>query len=92
MIYNRDMTPVKPLSIIVPVYNVERYIGKCIDSLIQTEGIEQTTIILVDDGSTDDSGKIADAYASTYDYILCYQLNHDMFALLILTIWLFQQQ
>ncbi len=47
------------VSIVVPIYNVERYLAECVASLIsQTlEGIE---IILVDDGSTDSSGRLAD--------------------------------
>lgn len=60
------------LSVVVPVYNVERYLGKCIDSLLNTKGIEQTEIILVDDGSTDGSGKISDSYADKFTIIDCY--------------------
>ena len=60
------------LSIVVPIYNVSAFLGKCIDSLIRTAGIERTEIILVDDGSTDDSGTIADSYAEKYSYISSY--------------------
>lgn len=61
---------IKPrVSIIVPIYNVERYLAECISSLTsQTlEGIE---IVLVDDGSTDSSGRIADELAETDSRIL----------------------
>lgn len=51
------------VSVIVPVYNVEKYIGKCIAS-IQAQTLEDIEIICVDDGSTDCSGKILDEYAS----------------------------
>lgn len=50
------------VSIIVPVYNVEKYISECIES-IQKQTYENLQIILVDDGSTDQSGAVCRAYA-----------------------------
>ena len=50
------------ISIIVPVYNVENYARKCIESLI-SQTYKDIEIILVDDGSTDSSGAICDEYA-----------------------------
>ena len=50
------------LSIIVPVYNTSRYLNKCVDSLLQ-QTYTDIEIILVNDGSTDDSGKICDEYS-----------------------------
>lgn len=50
------------LSVIVPVYNAASYLGGCLDSLLD-QGIEQLEIILVNDGSTDDSLKICQHYA-----------------------------
>lgn len=50
------------LSIIVPVYNVQEYLDACINSLL-SQTYERIEIILVDDGSTDDSGRICERYA-----------------------------
>ncbi len=54
----------KPLvSVIVPVYNVEPYLHRCIDSLVH-QTLKDIEIILIDDGSTDGCGKICDEYAA----------------------------
>ena len=50
------------ISVIVPVYNVEEYIEKCLDSIIN-QTYKNLQIIIVDDGSPDNSGKICDEYA-----------------------------
>lgn len=50
------------VSIIVPIYNVEKYLNRCIESLLN-QTLENIQIILVNDGSTDNSGKIAKEYA-----------------------------
>ena len=50
------------VSIIVPIYNVEGYLCKCIESIIN-QNYKDIEIILVDDGSTDNSGIICDHYA-----------------------------
>lgn len=57
------------VSIIVPVYNVEKYLEKCVESLIQ-QTYKYIEIILVDDGSSDSSGKICDSLSKKDDRII----------------------
>ncbi|MGN1327029.1 MAG: glycosyltransferase family 2 protein, partial [Clostridia bacterium] len=57
------------VSVIVPIYNVEKYITKCLESLAN-QTLEDIQIILVNDGSTDNSGKIAKEYADKYSNII----------------------
>ena len=50
------------ISVIVPVYNVEQYLPKCLDSIIN-QTFRDIEIICINDGSTDDSGKVLEEYA-----------------------------
>lgn len=50
------------LSVIIPVYNVEKYIGRCLDSII-SQTFTNWECIIIDDGSLDKSGLICDKYA-----------------------------
>lgn len=56
------------ISVIIPVYNVEKYLHECIDSVIN-QTYKNLEIILVDDGSTDSSGEICDEYIEKDDRI-----------------------
>ena len=53
------------VSVIVPIYNVEKYLPKCLDSLVN-QTLDDIEIILVNDGSLDDSRKIAKEYSEKY--------------------------
>ena len=50
------------ISVIIPVYNVVTVLPTCLDSILSQNLVRQVEVILVDDGSTDGSGKICDAY------------------------------
>ena len=51
------------ISVIVPVYNTEKYLNKCLDSIL-AQTFTDFELLLIDDGSTDNSGKICDEYAA----------------------------
>lgn len=51
------------ISVIIPVYNSERWLSRCLDSVI-SQTYKQLDILIIDDGSTDSSGNICDNYAS----------------------------
>lgn len=57
------------ISVIVPVYNVEQYLPKCLDSLVN-QTIDDYEIILINDGSPDNSQKIIDDYKERYPGII----------------------
>lgn len=57
----------KKISVIIPVYNTEKYIDKCINSVLQQD--LETEIIVVNDGSTDNSKKIIEKYKDKIIYL-----------------------
>ena len=56
-------TPPKKISVIVPVYNVEKYLAECVDSVL-AQTFSDFELLLIDDGSKDGSGAICDEYAA----------------------------
>ena len=64
------------VSVIIPVYNTEKYLSACIDSVLQQDNVS-FEIILVDDGSTDSSANICDTYAKDYDNIKAIHIQNS---------------
>ena len=64
------------VSIVVPVYNAEKYLEDCLISLVD-QTYENIEIILVDDGSVDDSGRICDSWAEKDDRIIVYHKKNE---------------
>ena len=65
-------------SVIIPVYNVEKYINRCVKSIL-SQRYNDLEIILIDNGSTDRSGSICDIYANEYANISVYHIeNHGV--------------
>ena len=56
------------ISVLVPVYNVEKYLRRCLDSIL-AQTYTDYEVVLVDDGSTDKSGALCDAYAAEHGHI-----------------------
>ena len=56
---------IRPFSVVVPVYNAQLHIDQCVNSIL-AQGREDIEVVLVDDGSTDSSGAICDAYAAKH--------------------------
>lgn len=63
-------------SIIIPVYNVEKYLKKCLTSIVQ-QNFNDYELILVDDGSTDMSGKICDEFEEKYNNIIVMHISNS---------------
>ena len=63
-------------SILIPVYNVEKYLRECIDSVLN-QTYQNFEIIIIDDGSTDSSGDICDAYAKRDARVKVYHQNNQ---------------
>ena len=62
-------------SIIIPVFNVEKYIEQCINSIIEQD-FNSYEIICVDDGSTDASGTICDEFSKKFPFIKTFHKNN----------------
>ena len=63
------------VSVIIPVYNTEAYLGECMDSVLM-QTCEDMEILLIDDASSDGSGAMCDEYAARYPHIRSIHLDH----------------
>lgn len=63
------------ISVIIPAYNVQRFIGPCLDSVLAQTGVTME-IIVVDDGSTDSTSDIISRYAAEHDCIIPLRQKH----------------
>lgn len=71
-------SPSKKVSLIIPIYNVEKYIRECLDSALRQSFLpDEYEVILVNDASTDSSGRIAKEYSNRYEhfYLVTHQEN-----------------
>lgn len=65
------------ISVVIPVYNGEKYLQECIDSILSQCFQGKIEVVLVDDGSTDLSGRICDEYANQFDNIHVYHKANE---------------
>ena len=63
------------ISVIIPVYNVEPYLRKCLDSIVN-QTYRDLEILVVDDGSTDGSGAICDSYAEKDERVVVFHTEN----------------
>lgn len=63
------------ISIIVPVFKVEKYLPKCIESILE-QSYQDIEILMIDDGSPDLSGKLCDAYKSKDKRMRVFHINN----------------
>lgn len=66
----------KLVSVIIPVYNIKRYLSECLESVVH-QTYKNIEIILIDDGSTDGSGEICDDYDKKYSNIKVFHLKNS---------------
>ena len=65
-----EQNTAKTITFVVPAYNMETYLSRCIDSLIAAQRIDDIEVLIVDDGSSDNTPQIADTYEQRYPGIV----------------------
>ena len=71
-----SMTENSIVSVIVPAYNCAEFLPQCMESLL-AQSYPEVEIILVDDGSTDETGSVCDRYASEYESVKVFHQNNQ---------------
>ena len=64
------------ISVIIPVYNAEKYLRECLDSVV-CQTIQEKEIICINDGSVDKSEEILEEYSSRYDFFTYYKQKNQ---------------
>ena len=64
------------ISIIIPIYNSEKYLHRCLNSILK-QSYKDYEVIMVDDGSTDESGKICDDYSKKYNNFIAFHKSNS---------------
>ncbi len=64
------------LSVIIPVYNAEKYLEECLNSIISSSAFDDLEVLLIDDGSKDNSGAICDIFSQKYENIKTFHIEN----------------
>ena len=64
------------LSVIIPVYNAEKYLEECLNSIISSSAFDELEVLLIDDGSKDNSGAICDIFSQKYENIKTFHIEN----------------
>ena len=75
---NTLLDPTCDLQIVVPAYNVEKYLAACMDSILNQQTKYTYKVVLVDDGATDQTPQIADRYADDERVMVIHQENRGL--------------
>ena len=75
------------VSIIIPVYNAEKYLEECLSSITAQKDFERSEVVLIDDGSTDRSSEICDSFSAEFKIFLKKGFSSSFFASSIRKFW-----
>ncbi len=64
------------ISVIIPIFNAEKYLEECLESIVSSTVFNEIEVILVDDGSKDNSGRICDSFSQKYENIKVFHIEN----------------